>query len=236
MEAPKSASVCGFDHSLARRIKFCALRSENSTRSVSQGQGHSPWANSALASIRPRPMVRIASPPARLASKISAVMSSMSRVQVISTSLVRSSSSLMLQRLPSGLLPRSHLPPIPPGVALPVQLRSRASMVHRAHSTASPWNRSPHFWQMHRGASSFFSSSHRAATSPPGHVPTTWRPPPWPAPSWSPHDGHLVDRVPHPPHRHRRGSLDLCHYWSPFSCSSSTVIPLTWMERRRYSP
>ena len=67
--APKSASVCGFDHSRASRIKFCAARSDRSTRSDSH----------ALASSSRWPMPRMDSPAVFLRSTISAVMTSMSR-------------------------------------------------------------------------------------------------------------------------------------------------------------
>ena len=78
LEAPKSASVCGFDHSRASRIKFWALRSENSTRSSSHGS-HSPWSSISLASMSRWPMFKMALPAVCFRPKISAVIVSISR-------------------------------------------------------------------------------------------------------------------------------------------------------------
>ena len=92
LDAPKSANVFGFDHSRANFMNFWAVRSESSTRSLSQGS-HSPWESIPLASMSRAPMSRMASPASRFRSRISPVTISMVRGRLILASYSASSAS-----------------------------------------------------------------------------------------------------------------------------------------------
>ena len=98
LEAPKSANVVGFVHSLASFINRFADRSENSTFSDSQ-VSHSPWESRDLASISLAPISKSASPAVFFKSRISSVIVSISRAPLTAGAARPIRSSLSAIRL-----------------------------------------------------------------------------------------------------------------------------------------